>query len=51
VKVLGEDIRHHVKEEEGQLFPACRKSEMNLAAVGVRLEKRKAQLMRELAGQ
>lgn len=50
VKVLGEYIRHHVEEEEGELFAACRKSDMDMAAVGARLEKRKAQLMRKLSG-
>ena len=50
VKVLGEYIRRHVKDEEGELFPACRKSKMDMAELGGRLQERKNQLLRKLNG-
>ena len=48
VKVLGEQIDHHVEEEEGEMFPETRKSDMDLAELGARMLARKNQLMSEL---
>ena len=48
VTVLGEYINHHVKEEEGEMFPKARK-EVDTAALGKKLAARKAQLMEEMA--
>ena len=45
--VLAEQIDHHVKEEEEEMFPKLRKSKMDTQAVGRKLAKRKEELEAE----
>jgi hemerythrin superfamily protein len=47
VKVLGEYINHHVKEEEEEMFPAVRKTDLDLKALGEEMAARKEELMAE----
>ena len=52
VKVLGEYITHHVKEEEqpGGVFAQAKRGNEDLDAMGERLKARKEELMAELGG-
>jgi hypothetical protein len=50
VKVLQEQIEHHVKEEEKQrdsMFAQARKSDVDLEELGARMAARKAELMEQ----
>ncbi|MBW8815623.1 MAG: hemerythrin domain-containing protein [Caulobacterales bacterium] len=50
VKVLQEQIEHHVEEEESEYFPECRRSDMDLKAIAEPLKARKSELMGQMDG-
>lgn len=51
IKVLGEQIKQHVKEEEEELFPEVKSAKMDIEGLGKKLAARKQELIAELAGE
>jgi len=47
VKVLGEQIEHHVEEEQDEMFPKCRAAAMDMTGLGKAMEARRHELMRD----
>ncbi len=44
ITVLGENIDHHIKEEQDEMFPKAKKAKVDMAELGTMMAQRKKEL-------